>query len=680
MNKCTFNILKKLINNNGKPLIIKDLIDKYDISSRTFYNYVHDINYYLQTSSISGGVLIENDCLKADLDSVTFTYITNHISNQMNSMSFEEYKLSNDERRNLIILILLSNNGAVKKQYFEDVLLVSRTSIINDFHYVKSFFSKHKITFKENTHQGLEIVCDEKSRRLATIDLLLNQVFIDFETGLNPIDPYTTFVIDYLRLDKTILVSESAIKKCEEETNTTLSDFDYYRLSMVLSYIISRLKSRNQLVRNTIESNKDGAFIFAEHVFSNIEKIVDSNYTEISFFTEIINNYKLLSYSFDKEANGDDYFVPLVVKDFLETLSFYFKTNFIEDENLIGFLNAHINCYRRRVLDGEAFNNPFLSQIISRYKDYFEIIKENIYILENSLSISFDNDEIALLLMHVLASIERKNDSDYIPRVVVVCGSGNATSNYLAALIRSNFKVNIVSVSSLHNALTFIKKDHVDLVISTIPCSLPQINVVVVDPYLKDDDKKNIQNALNSITKNTTQVDFYNSVIIEDEISNYTKQIPNLETIIMPDLIKLDVNVSNWKEAIIASGELLLWEKCITVNYLQQMIQLVDKYGPYIVIADGVAFAHASPSQGSLRNGISIVRLNNPIEFGKDEFDPVKIVVGCSILESQENLNSLLQIMKLIKSPSFYKTVESAKDKDEILKLFMEGNTNNEEN
>lgn len=675
MNKCTFNILKKLINNNGKPLIIKDLIDKYDISSRTFYNYIHDINYYLQTNNISGGVLIENDTLKADLDTVTFTYI----SSQMNSMSFEEYKLSNDERRNLIILILLSNNGAVKKQYFEYVLLVSRTSIINDLHYVKSFFSKHKITFKENTHQGLEIVCDEKSRRLATIDLLLNQVFNDFENGLNPIDPYNTLIIAYLRLDKTTYVSETAIKKCEEETNATLSDFDYYRLSMVLSYIISRLKSRNQLVRNTIDSNNDGAFIFSEHIFSNIEKIVDSNYTEICFFADIINNYKLLSYSFNKETNADDYFVPLVVKDFLETLSFYFKTNLIEDENLISFLNAHVNCYRRRILDGETFKNPFLSQIISRYKDYFEIIKDNIYILENSLSISFDNDEIALLLMHVLASIERKNDSDYIPRVVVVCGSGNATSNYLAALIRSNFKVNIVSVSSLHNALSFIKKDHVDLVISTIPCSLPEMNVVVVDPYLKDDDKKNIQNALNSITNNTTQVNFSNSDIIEDEISIYTKQIPNLETIIKPDLIKLDVNVSNWKEAIIASGELLLWEKCITVNYLQQMIQLVDKYGPYIVIADGVAFAHASPSHGSLRNGISIVRLNNPIKFGKEEFDPVKIIVGCSILESQENLNSLLQIMKLIKSPSFYKTVDSAKDKDEILKLFMEGN-NNEKN
>ena len=36
--------------------------------------------------------------------------------------------------------------------------------------------------------------------------------------------------------------------------------------------------------------------------------------------------------------------------------------------------------------------------------------------------------------------------------------------------------------------------------------------------------------------------------------------------------------------------------------------------------------------------------------------------------------------MKLIKSPSFYKTVDAAKDKDEILKLFMEGNNRDEQN
>lgn len=55
------------------------------------------------------------------------------------------------------------------------------------------------------------------------------------------------------------------------------------------------------------------------------------------------------------------------------------------------------------------------------------------------------------------------------------------------------------------------------------------------------------------------------------------------------DRIVLDKDIIDWKEGIIAAGELLLWQKKITVNYLHQMIDLVIKYGPYIVIAPGVA-------------------------------------------------------------------------------------------
>jgi mannitol/fructose-specific phosphotransferase system IIA component (Ntr-type) len=165
---------------------------------------------------------------------------------------------------------------------------------------------------------------------------------------------------------------------------------------------------------------------------------------------------------------------------------------------------------------------------------------------------------------------------------------------------------------------------------------------------------------------------------IEDAISVYTEGFTGFQDIINENLIKLNANARNWKEAIIASGELLLWEKCISVNYLQQMVQLVDKYGPYIVIANGIAFAHASPSQGSLRNGISVVRLDEPIVFGKEEFDPVRIVVGCSILDSPENINILLKIMKIIKDPSFYETVNHAKHKTDILKIFKETNDSHE--
>ena len=138
MNKPTFEILKKIVNSRGKTLPVSYFTEKYDIGPRTFYNYIYEVNYYLDENGIKGSILIENEVLKTDIDQSSFPYL----SGLMNSMSFIEYKLSNEERQNIIILILLSSNGAVKKQYFEDVLLVSRTSIINDIHAVKNFFSK----------------------------------------------------------------------------------------------------------------------------------------------------------------------------------------------------------------------------------------------------------------------------------------------------------------------------------------------------------------------------------------------------------------------------------------------------------------------------------------------------------------------------------------------------------
>lgn len=666
MNRPTFEILKKIINSSGKPLIVSELMEQYAISSRTFYNYLNEIDYYLQANGLKGSILIENGLLKTDLDKKHFPYL----AGLMNSMGFNEYKLSNEERRKIIALTLLFSNSAVKDRYFEDVLLVSRTSIINDLHQVKDFFHERGISFKENNHRGLEVGCDERTKRRVTIDLLLDKTDAALEDSFFPLNPYVSFINSYLKLDKSRLVCENAIKNCEAETDTALADRDYYYLTIILSYIVSRLKSRNQLSRDSENPQNDKAFYLAEHLFANLKDIIDHSYAEVSFLAEMMRSHIFINEQ-TRDGYMDNSYLELIVKDLLETLSFYFKTNLAKDEDLLSFLVAHIDSCQRRIATNEKFQNPFLSQVISRYKDHFAILKKNIYILENSLSISFNDDETALILMHVLASIERQKEGDYIPRVVVACGSGAATSNFLAALLRANFKVNIISVSSLHNTLSVIEKDNVDLIVSTVPFSSTDIPVVVVDPYLKSEDKRNIQHALNTISMQAIHLD-PEELPYEDPLAFVTDSAIGMKEIINGELIKLDADAGNWKEAIIASGELLLWERCISVNYLQQMVQLVDRYGPYIVIANGIAFAHASPSQGSLRNGISIVRLKEPVSFGKSEFDPVKIVVGCSILDSPENISMLLKIMKIIKDPLFYETVANAKEKTDILRMFKE--------
>ena len=43
--------------------------------------------------------------------------------------------------------------------------------------------------------------------------------------------------------------------------------------------------------------------------------------------------------------------------------------------------------------------------------------------------------------------------------------------------------------------------------------------------------------------------------------------------------IKLDVEASDWQQAIIKSAEDMLWQNMITPNYVHQMINLVKNMG-----------------------------------------------------------------------------------------------------
>ena len=50
----------------------------------------------------------------------------------------------------------------------------------------------------------------------------------------------------------------------------------------------------------------------------------------------------------------------------------------------------------------------------------------------------------------------------------------------------------------------------------------------------------------------------------------------------------------DWEEAIRLSGEILKQNELITDQYVDQVINDVKEYGPYIVIVPGVAMPHSS--------------------------------------------------------------------------------------
>lgn len=104
------------------------------------------------------------------------------------------------------------------------------------------------------------------------------------------------------------------------------------------------------------------------------------------------------------------------------------------------------------------------------------------------------------------------------------------------------------------------------------------------------------------------------------------------------DCMDFQVNLSKWKEAIIYTGELLERKGYINRQYIDDMIKIVEKNGPYIVVMSGIALAHARPMGNVSKNSISMVTFKNGIQFGHSMNDPVKIVFVIAAKSDEEHM------------------------------------------
>ncbi len=112
----------------------------------------------------------------------------------------------------------------------------------------------------------------------------------------------------------------------------------------------------------------------------------------------------------------------------------------------------------------------------------------------------------------------------------------------------------------------------------------------------------------------------------------------NLSTVLPDSAVVLGARPSDWREAVRVAGEALVRSGCTTEPYTRAMVQAVEDLGPYIVIAPGIAIAHARPSEAVVRSGLSWVRLAVPVNFGHTHNDPVHLVIGLAARNPQDHL------------------------------------------
>ncbi|MDT2596933.1 PTS sugar transporter subunit IIA [Enterococcus dongliensis] len=142
-----------------------------------------------------------------------------------------------------------------------------------------------------------------------------------------------------------------------------------------------------------------------------------------------------------------------------------------------------------------------------------------------------------------------------------------------------------------------------------------------------------------------------------------------MSTILPKNQIQVIETLNNWREAVKLASEPLLKQKLITQDYIQAMIDSVEEYGPYMVIADYFALLHARPGEGVNQQSMSLLVVKEPIDM---KAKPVKIFLVLAAKDNQSHLDSLQSIMDVFMDTQKYETILEG-NKDKITRLFNEG-------
>jgi PTS system ascorbate-specific IIA component len=102
--------------------------------------------------------------------------------------------------------------------------------------------------------------------------------------------------------------------------------------------------------------------------------------------------------------------------------------------------------------------------------------------------------------------------------------------------------------------------------------------------------------------------------------------------------VVLGARVDDWRAAVREVGRALMRSGSTRLEYADRMLAVIEEFGAYVVVAPGLALAHARPGPDVRREGIAVVTLAKPVPFGHPHNDPVRVIVGLAAVNAEEHV------------------------------------------
>jgi mannitol/fructose-specific phosphotransferase system IIA component (Ntr-type) len=148
---------------------------------------------------------------------------------------------------------------------------------------------------------------------------------------------------------------------------------------------------------------------------------------------------------------------------------------------------------------------------------------------------------------------------------------------------------------------------------------------------------------------------------------------PLLKELITEDTVTVVDHVEDWKAAITLAANPLLRQGKIEEKYIDAMIQKVEENGAFIHIGPFVALPHARPEEGVNEIGMSILKVDEPVNLLDDVAHPIKLFICLAAVDNDTHLKALANLTNILSDEALLDRLVNAINPEAILEVINEG-------
>ncbi|BAK94481.1 BglG family transcription antiterminator [Tetragenococcus halophilus] len=624
-----------------KTIELNDIAKLLGVSPRTVRNHFLEIDEFLHSKNLNG---LEKQVQVTYSLNDSKSSIEKALSHGNSSNNKEDFWQEPSFRLQFLYNKLFWEERRITIEYFMDCLLVSRSTVNNDLKELRKIAWKKDISIYFEKKRGFYLSGSEENQR--ELYFIFIEKAIHSSNYLKELETSDRSFINYW------------IKKVEEELMIQMTDDSFQKFEEIIVTIIKRIKSNKYVSENYKPAA--GYSINELEIVSNNCHLLERYFDILFDSPEILflSNQLYQRHFIKNEViyQGFKVNLDILANNVITEISKKLNIDLTKDKELYENLALHFQTTITKDTDiSDLINEEMYKKIRNMYPTVYVAVKKVMkqVFTQHHISIS-DDKEYSFVTLHLISSMEKmKNIYTKNLNVFLVCHMGVGTSQFLKNKLEQhfNFPMEVVTKDYLQAHLY-----DADMIISTVPLEDIDIPFVEVSAVLSEIDVNKIQLLEKKIL---------DEKMIQEKSMEGSYE-PMLKELLTENTIDTQVNVNDWKEAIIYGGKILEEEGTIDRTYTNSMVESVEKFGPYIVIAPHIALAHASSKDGVHKIGMSLITLDKGINFGNKENDPVYTVICLAAIDHNSHLKALSELVEALKEEQFNRLLRSS-DKEGIL-------------